>query len=598
MRLQLEQLVQNVLKQLGIDGIRVEVTPSDAEGHGDYASNIAFLAAKNLKVAPMEAAEVIRNALCAMRYASLEKIEVAKPGFINFTISAQALLRDLTVEHKKPISGSLKDSKVMIEFTDQNPFKEFHIGHLYSNIVGESISRLLEAVGAEVKRVNYQGDIGLHVAKSIWGMKKEMADGIWVIEEMEKRSLKERSKSLGEAYALGATAYDESEEAKAAIILINKQVYVNDPEVMPLYIKGRQWSLDYFETIYQRLGTDFWKLYFESNAGPIGLALVREYLAKGVFKESDGAIVFIGEDYGLHTRVFINSLGLPTYEAKELGLAVTKYEDYQFDSSIMITGNEINEYFKVLIKALSLIRPEIAAKMKHLSHGMVRLPEGKMSSRTGKIVTGEWLLDEAVKRAWMKIQEVTKTEFHDGKDYATYSKKARVKPSEQNPIAETIGVGAVKWALLKNGIGKDIEFSFDESVSFEGNSGPYIQYTYVRTQSVLAKGKAQRAKSDNDGSDAMPYALSSMLNPEERRLLVLLSQYFDIVTQAAQRYSPNILATYLFELAQTYNNFYQKHQILKAEGQARELRLVVTEQVGQTIKNGLCLLGIKTPEKM
>lgn len=660
MKQSIGQLLQTVLKQLKLEGVEVSVTPTQDPTHGDYATNVAFQAGKKLGKSPLVAAELIANDLRQMTNDLIEKIEVAAPGFINLTLTDKALLGELLTEHKKRASTSLEGSKIMIEFTDPNPFKEFHIGHLYNNIVGESISRLLEANGAEVRRVCYQGDVGLHVAKALWGLGQLMANSKWQIADLEKKSLDERAKFLGEAYALGATKYEESDGAKQEIIEINKVVYElnnekyssseakrsrevddkssqltnvrsNKNALNQMYIKGKQWSLDYFETIYARLGTKFEDYYFESEAGPKGIDLVKQY-KDTVFEESNGAIIFPGEKYGLHTRVFINSLGLPTYEAKELGLAVTKYEDYPFDSSIMITGNEIDEYFKVLLKALSLIRPEIAAKMKHLSHGMVRLPEGKMSSRTGNVKTGEWLLNEAVTRAGVLAKREAypkSTSFseaaqgmddQDGVTPRESNYMRGVSPKDADEVAEMVGVGAVKWALLRSGIGKDVEFSFDESVSFEGNSGPYLQYTYVRTQSVLAKREAQRGENEEN---AMRLPLSAKLAREERSLLVLLCQYSDIVAQAAERYSPNVITTYLFELAQAFNLFYQKHQILKpekvtpispllaGEGRVRyagvspeiedatqNFRLALTQKVGQTIKDGLYLLGIPTPERM
>lgn len=270
----------------------------------------------------------------------------------------------------------------MIEFTDTNPFKEFHIGHLYSNIVGESLSRLLEAQGANVRRVIYQGDVGMHVAKAVWGFMQNLEnksgqDLVLRIANLEEKSLHEKIKFLGDAYSYGSRAFEDDSQAAEQIKVLNKKIYDKDIEVMPAYNVGREWSLKYFETIYARLGTKFDNYYFESEVGPEGSKIVKEYQLKGIFEESDGAIIFPGEKYGLHNRVFINSLGLPTYEAKELGLAPRKYKDFSYDMSVIVTGNEINEYFRVLLKALELIYPDIAVKTKHISHGMVRIPEGK-----------------------------------------------------------------------------------------------------------------------------------------------------------------------------------------------------------------------------
>jgi arginyl-tRNA synthetase len=572
--------IEEALQSLDVSLENVQVSFSTDAGHGDYATNVAFAAAKKLGVSPLDAAERISQELRTKNQELFSKVEVAKPGFINMTIKSEIYLAELarvTSGENTVLVSKYSQKKVMIEFTDPNPFKEFHIGHLYSNIVGESIARLLEAAGAEVRRVNYQGDVGLHVAKALWGLQSKLQAENVELKTLEERPLQEKAKFLGEAYAIGARAYEEDEEAKQEIITINKKVYDKDPEIIELYQKGREWSLAYFETIYQRLGTKFVHYYFESKAGPVGLEVIREYLSKGVFIESEGAVIFPGEQYGLHNRVFINSLGLPTYEAKELGLAPTKYQDYPYDLSIIVTANEIDAYFKVLLKALSLINPDLAAKTVHLSHGVVRLPEGKMSSRTGNVVTGEWLLDEAHRKAFEKMQE-----SGVGKDLAK---------EEQEEVAEIVGVGAVKYALLRGSIGKDTTFNFDESVSFDGNAGPYLQYTFVRTQSVLRKA--------NRGTNYEVGGMSYEVAPEERDLLRYIAQYIDVVGDAAEHFSPSTVATYLFELAQLFNLFYQKYSILTAESEeASAFRLALTKGVGETLKSGLNLLGISTPERM
>lgn len=649
---ELQNLLSETLQGMGISDVVPEVTVSDDPSHGDYSSNVAFILAKKQKITPLEAASNLANELVKDMPPILAKVEVAKPGFLNMKLSTQflvTLMESRVRGTELPLfSARFSGKKIMIEFTDPNPFKEFHIGHLYSNIVGESISRLLEASGAEVKRVCYQGDVGLHVAKALYGMLcKITALGV-TMSEVEKKSLQERARFLGEAYALGASAYEEDEAAKREIIEINTMVYeiINErlssskkeeqrlpsqskvnsfqsdqtspskkDQLAELYTKGKKWSLEYFETIYARLGTVFWHYYFESEAGRVGLDLVREYLGKGIFEESKGAVVFPGEKYGLHTRVFINSRNLPTYEAKELGLALSKYHDYPYDLSLIITGSEIEEYFRVLLKALSLIRRDLAEKTQHVAHGMVRLPEGKMSSRKGNVLTGEWLLNEAVKRAKRKIEEAKEKGLTSANQLPVKTeplKGTMLTVHEETEVAEMVGVGAVKWSLLRSGIGKDIEFSFDESVSFEGNSGPYLQYTFVRTQSVLRKYKIRHSKSQT------LYDLGTMnyeISLEERDLLVHLARYHDILIEAAERFSPNLVTTYLFDLAQRFNLFYQKYPILKphrhesvesndgaffstSDESVRAFRLALTEAVGITIKHGLHVLGIKPPMRM
>ncbi|MBP9732655.1 MAG: arginine--tRNA ligase [Candidatus Magasanikbacteria bacterium] len=569
---QLKKSLDLIIKEIsGQDAIFVLEVPEDPV-HGDYSTNAAMVLAKPLAKSPRAIAEQIKLEVEKQKWEVLDRVEIAGPGFVNFFISQNTLGKLLQeIEDKKDTFGNnstLSGTKVITEFTDPNPFKEFHIGHLYSNGVGEAISRLIESQGAEVKRVCYQGDIGLHVAKALYGiMNNELG-----IKEIEDAPIDEKAKYLGKAYAFGATKYEEDELAKKEIIEINKKVFAKDPEVYEIYTQGKSWSLEYFETIYARLGTKFDNYFFESEVGEDGKKLVLGYLEKGVFRESEGAVIFPGEEYGLHNRVFINSLGLPTYEAKELGLAPAKYEYFPYDQSIVITGNEINAYFKVLLKALSLIRPELAEKTLHISHGMVRLPEGKMSSRTGKILTGEWLLDEAKKRVIEKMNE------------------SDPEISDAETIAEKIAVAAVKYALLKSGIGGDIAFSFDESISFEGNSGPYLQYTYVRTQGILGKSNSLTVNKwkMEDGKWKMEI--------EEEALLRHLIHFPEIVSYAAATHSPNHVCEYLYQLAQKFNLFYAKHKIV---GSDREpLRLVLTQSVGQVLQNGLTLLGIPVVEKM
>jgi len=583
------------LQDLGFPEVQISLEHPAVESHGDYSSNIALTVFPSLRAkrgnlvfsSPRQLAETIVAALSSDKELKkvVEKIEVAGPGFVNFYLTKSVLVDELKrIEREKLDFGKrdfLKGKKIMVEYTDPNPFKEFHIGHLFSNTVGESLVRLFESQGAEVKRVNYQGDVGMHVAKAVWGMMK-------LVDEMpaESASLPEKAKFMGKAYALGATKFEEDEQIKKEVTELNKKIYDQDPAVMDLYNKGRKWSLDYFETIYQRLGTKFDYYYFESVAGKAGLEFVKENLKKGIFQESKGAIVFPGEKYGLHTRVFVNALGLPTYEAKDLGLASTKYKDFPYDESVIVTGNEINEYFRVVITALKQIDPKLGEKAHHLSHGMVRLPEGKMSSRTGKVLTGEWLLDE-VKKMVLKRMESSTVEF---------------SPGERESTADKIAVGAVKYALLRAGIGHDVIFDFEKSVSIEGNSGPYLQYTYARTRSVLAKAGLKKGVSLADAKET-PY----QINQEELAILRWIYRFPEVVMEAAKQYAPNLMCTFLYELAQRYNSFYNKHRIINLSkinqqsainNQQSSFRLLLTAAVGQVLKNGLTLLGIQTPEKM
>lgn len=497
---------------------------------------------------------------------NFSEITVAGPGYVNFKIKDDSVIASILSIHKDVdrygLTDSLSGMSYVVEFTDPNPFKEFHIGHMYSNIVGESISKLLESQGATVHRVCYQGDIGLHVAKSIWGIQPKLKEKNTSIEKLKSEPLDIRVSFLGEAYSLGANKYEEGGDIADEIKVINQKLYAKDIDIYPLYQLIRKWSLDYFDTIYARLGTEFERLYFESEVEEEGKRIVLKNIENGIFKKSEGAVVFPGEEYGLHTRVFLNALGLPTYEAKELALAPKKYDDFKYDKSVIITGNEINEYFKVLLKVLSLISPDLAKKTHHIGHGMVRLPEGKMSSRTGKVVRATDMMNKSRDAILVIAQKLDKNE------------------------ADIVGLAAIKYALLKNGIGSDISFDFDRSVALSGSSGPYLLYTYSRIKSLLKKA-------NYDG-----YLISdfSWANEEEKNLARFLCRLPEVLSMCTKSYSPSTLCTYLFDLAQMFNSYYDANQIIGSSEESSRLCLV--SAVSQVLKNGLYRLGIQTVERM
>lgn len=600
MKLQIRDNLVSALAELGIHNDDLSVDTPANLSFGDYTTNTALKLSKKLGKNPLELAQEIVSKL--PKSAWLEKVEVVKPGFINFHISPHFHLERLQkmIQNDKTFFESTlyKDKKIMFEYTDPNPFKEFHIGHLYSNAVGESLARIVSFLGADVKRANYYGDVGMHVAKSIWGLQKKLKEDALSLSDLEKRPLRDKVRYLGQAYAVGAQAYEDDEKAKEEMRDINYAVFVagqeylkNKKGIVPtvdyrkylkgkhidldgitkLYMKGKDWSLEAFEIMYKILGTKFDYDYPESMMAELGQKMVLEYLGKGIFKKSEGAVIFEGEKYGLHDRVFINSLGLPTYEAKDLGNAPTKYKDFPYDKSFIVTANEINEYFKVVLTALGRINPSLAKKTVHIGHGIVRLPEGKMSSRTGKIMTGEALLRAA------------EEEVHQ------FMRQTEVEENEREKTIEKIAVAAVKFALLKQGIGSDIEFSLEESVSFTGNSGPYIQYTIVRCESILDKAGKTEEKTIEE---ALP------LETEELNLLRLLSQFPDIVFQAAEKISPHLIANYLFTVAQKFSLFYEMHPILKAPEKKKEVRLLLTRATAGVLTRGLWLLGIESVRKM
>ena len=416
-RKNIESALEIAAKGLGLsvpgDAGRV-AHPKDIS-NGDYATGLALATAKQKGTTPRQLAEEIVAKLGAIE--GVAKIEIAGAGFINFYLTPQALAESLEQARTEDMWGSIdlnKGKKILVEYTDPNPFKEFHIGHLMSNAIGESIARLFQFSGAEVKRANYQGDVGPHVAKAIWGIIRLGADP-------------HDAKQIGKAYAAGAQAYESDEGAKAEIDSINAKVYDgSDMEINGLYAAVRQTSLDHFEEIYKTLGTKFDYYFFESATAPKGVEIVKAHT--DVFVESDGAIVYKGEQDGLHTRVFITSKGLPTYETKELGLAEMKYEMWPSDISVTITANEQTDYFAVVLAAMRKIMPEIAEKIRHVTHGMMRLPSGKMSSRTGDVITGESLLGDLIEQAKIRAAES--------------------RADNRDELAQSVAVGAIKYQIL------------------------------------------------------------------------------------------------------------------------------------------------------
>ncbi|MFT7507614.1 MAG: arginyl-tRNA synthetase [Acidimicrobiales bacterium] len=558
----IRQAIIDVLQELGIDGVNFVVEHPTELSHGDYACNVAMAAAKQFGKNPRELAEQIVEKL-EEKILDVDKMEVAGPGFINFSLKRnffkEEIIRASGLGDDWGKNSSLQGKKVLVEYTDPNPFKEFHIGHLFTNSVGESLSRLVEFSGAETKRLCYQGDVGMHVANSIWGMQKlgMTAESAFT------------ARDLGQAYAAGATAYKEDENAQEEIKILNKKIYErSDEEVNKLYDKGREVSLAYFEAVYEVAGTSFDEYFFESEAGPKGKELVLNN--PGVFTESNGAYVFDGELHGLHTRVFLNSEGLPTYEAKELALAKMKEDRLGvYDLSIISTANEITEYFKVLKKTMSFVYPELEKKTEHIGHGTVRLTTGKMSSRTGDVVPAIEFIDEIADAVAERMKD---------------SKSDLYKVDE---LTKDIALGAIKYATLKGNILQDTVFDKEQALSFEGASGPYLQYTHARIHSVLQKAADAGVVQSFENIPQVPYEIEK-----------ILYRFEEVINDAVTQRAPHKVATFLIELAGLYNSLYAQEKIADSEDEFAPYKAALSQAVAQTLKNGLWVLGIKAPERM
>ncbi len=561
MEKELRAAIQSMLSTLGIAPVEFSVEHPGDVTHGDYATNVAMVCAKQLGKSPREIAEQFRATLEG-KIPEVERMEIAGPGFINFFLVRDFFkekIADITTDPEAwGKNDSLAGKVVIVEYTDPNPFKEFHVGHLFPNAVGESIARLFMAHGALVKRVNYQGDVGLHVACALWGMQQlGLTSDVTVT-----------PRDLGRAYAHGATANKSDASAKEEIRIINKQVYDRSNELInSLYDFGKNISLEYFETLYARLGTSFDSYFFESETGPEGKTLVLAH--PDIFEESEGARIFRGETYGLHTRVFLNQDGLPTYEAKELALAKLKEERLgQYDLSVVVTSNEITEYFKVLKKAMSFVFPLLAEKTEHIGHGNVRFATGKMSSRTGNVIPAIDFIEEVADAAAAKM---------DG--------GGRTAPNED--LVNDIAVGAIKYAMLRGDVSQDSIFDKERALSFEGDSGPYLMYTHARIASMIEKAKEVGLHADVAHAPNALYAIEQVIY-----------RFPEAVQRALADRSPHHVVVYLTELAGEFNSFYGTEKIVDTIDEYAPYKLALANAVKITLKNGLYLLGIKAPERM
>ncbi len=548
----LQTILQAIIKKLFNQQVEISLTRPKPE-FGDFATNVALQLAKQVGQNPRQIAEQIVAELTAET--TDFTAEIAGPGFINFKLTDQVLIDNLNQKHNLPYANQT----VVVEYSDPNAFKVLHAGHFYTSVVGDAIAKLVEVGGGKVYRLNFGGDVGLHVGKTMWAIIEEL--GGEHPEKLTEVDPNGRADWLAKCYVKGTAAYEDNDQAHQEIVEYNKAVYQihneNDHQspFAQIYWTTREWSYDYFKDFYAKIGSHFDKFYPESMTSKRGLEEVSKRIGT-VFEKSNGAIIFDGEKHGLHTRVFINNEGLPTYESKDVGLIFTKYDDWKFDKSIIITADEQKQYMEVVLKALEQFAPKLANSTLHITHGIVKLAGGiKMSSRKGNFL-------RAI----------------DVFDYAMEANQ------EQNGTAnKDTALGAIKYAFLKPRIGGNIIYDPKESVSLTGNSGPYLQYSHARAKSIIAKSAKQPA----DLID---------LDTAERKLVIKMTEWTDVVNQATVELLPHLICTYLYELAQEFNRFYEQSQIIGSEREA--IRLTLITKYCQILADGLDILGIKASEKM
>lgn len=546
MKQELAQVVQTVCKDLFDVDIEVILTRPD-EQFGDYATNVALQLAKQVSKNPREIAQAIADRLQGVD-AHLIAAEVAGPGFINLTLTDQALYQEATA---KPEPS--RTDTVVIETNNPNPFKAMHIGHAFNAILGDTIANLIEAAGAHTYRVSYHGDVGLHVGKSMYALLRFVAGDPRKLDEILPA---ERNRFMSKMYAEGSRVYKEDETARQEIEVLTKQSFTReDPVYATIYDTCLKWSFEQIDDHVRRLGNvPIRERFLESDAEQRGVKIVKDHVPD-VFQESDGALVFAGSKHGSFDNAFVSARGTGLYAARDLGLMQLKNEQYHPDKSYIVTAEEQRDYFKGVIAAAELCMPELKGVTTNISTGMVKLSSGKMSSRTGDVIEIDWLFDQVAEAI-----------------------KARGGKATDEMVAAVL-----RYQFLSVRIGGDVVFDINEAVSVTGNSGPYLQYAYARARSILAKAPT-------------PSIAMTAFEADERSLVRKISEYSEVITRAADELMPHHICGYLYELAQVFNRFYEKNRVLDDPRQNTRLQLVGL--YAETLRNGLGLLGISAPDSM
>ena len=553
-------------------GVKSEIdltTPPNPE-MGDL-SFACFGIAKECGVSPVEAAKGIKSKLEIgnWKLEIAERIEAVGP-YVNFYLQTSALAKIVLGEIQKQgkkygDNKSGKGKKVLIEYPSNNTHKEFHIGHFRNVCIGNALVRLYEICGYKVYPVNYLNDFGNHVAKCLWGLNKF---------HKNEKPPENKQKWLGDIYAEASQKMKDNPEFGKEVAEIQKKLEEHDPELWPLFIETREWSIEKFEEIFKQLGVKHAAVFYEKDLKDKGQKMTDDLLLKGVAEIGEGGAVIVDlKKYNLDVAMLRKSNGAGLYLTSDLPLAVEKFKKFKADESIVITSTEQNFYFKQLYKILEIIG--FKKKLTHIGYGLVNLKEEKMSSRFGNVILYEDLRDE--------IYEKLKME--SARRHADWSEK---KISE---IARVLTMAALKFDMQKHEAAKNITFDVKESISFDGFTGPYILYVVARINSILAKSKVKSLKSK---------VKFELLNkPEEKQLLLLLARYEEITIEALRQYNPSIITRYCFDLAQQFNNFYNKYSVLKAEDNDLILaRLQLSKAVKNVLENAFGLLTINTVEEM
>jgi arginyl-tRNA synthetase len=538
------KIAQLVHELYGLE-VEVKLTRPDPQ-FGDYATNVALQIAGEVGKNPRQIAVELMEQLQASR--EFGKITIAGPGFLNITLGSKDLLAQLQTTPPKEREGQT----VVIETNNPNPFKAMHIGHAFNAILADTIANLIETDGAHTYRVSYHGDVGLHVGKSMYSLLRYV-DGD--IERLNAVPKQERNSFMSRMYAEGSKAYKEDEAAKAEINDLAQQSFEPKSAIyIQVYDLVKAWSFEQIDSTVARLGNKPTKRQFlESDADMRGVQTVRANVPR-VFQESDGALVFKGSEHGAFDNAFVASNGRGLYAARDLGLMQLKNEYFHPQKSYIVTAEEQRDYFKGVIAAAELCLPDLKGVTVNISTGTVKLSSGKMSSRDGDVVEIGWLFDQFQNAITERGGEPT----------------------------DDIAAGALRYQFLKVKIGSDVTFDINEAVSLQGNTGSYIQYAHARARSILAKVEQ--------------VGELTTVQAEDRAIVRKLGQYSETVAHAQKLLEPHHICTYLFELAQEFNRYYELNQVIGSDQEAHRVALV--KVYADTLQKGLGLLGIAAPDKM
>lgn len=591
----LQEFVLKALKDLyeqEVDNKTIQIQKTRKDFEGDFTL-VVFPLLRITKKPPEQTAEEIGNYL-KDNIKQISNFNVIK-GFLNLSIDKSFWISYLSTVSKEENFGfvtSKQDPKtILIEYSSPNTNKPLHLGHIRNNLLGYAVANLLETQGDKVVKVNLVNDRGIHICKSMlawqkWGdninPEKAGKKGDHLVGDFYVKFDQEYKKEIQQLIDQGVTE-DEAKQ-KAPLILEAQEMLrkweANDPEVRELWRKMNDWVLEGFDVTYKNLGVDFDKVYFESDTYKLGKKLVLEGLEKGTFiKKEDGSVWADLSNEGLDQKILLRSDGTSVYMTQDLGTAQQRFNDFNADEAIYVVGNEQNYHFQVLKMVLDKLGFEWAEELHHLSYGMVELPEGKMKSREGTVVDADDLLNEMTSTAEEMSRELGKLEG--------YSEEERKR------IIETIGLGALKYFILKVDPKKTMTFDPKESIDFNGNTGPFIQYTYARIQSVVRKAKDNGLELVQDISSKLD------LSVKELQLIKLIHTYPEVLKEAAEDYSPAQVANYVYDLAKEFNQFYHDHPIASEENKNLALlRLLLSVQVGKIIESGMGILGIHVPERM